>query len=156
MTTKYAPTSDPEWTLDKEARFFATLDAHYPYKAFTRKGSGKVEPLSALEAALLREYATDTLDAKRLSGSYLTTLSAVMSKIANAERGRSDCTISQRDDRLGPRPTLRTIQAQLEVAGVLHRVTRTQGHGFVGEVFLYRHSRAYVPPEEPARTLERF
>lgn len=120
-----------------------------------RRWSEKAVSLSASKAALLREYATVTLNSQRISRSYLTTLSAVLGEIASAERGWAECTISQRDDQLGPRASLRTIQAQLEAAGVLIRVTRAQGHGFVGDVLIYRPSSAYVPIGFPAEELER-
>jgi hypothetical protein len=151
---KYSPTPDLRWTLEIEAEFFARLDEQHPSSPIGRKWTGKAIPLSPSKAALVREYATDTLHAQRLSSSYLTTLSAVMGNIASAERGHSECTISQRDDRLGPRPSLRTIQAQLEVAEVLVRISRPQGRGFVGDVFVYRPSRTYVPHDDPAGDLE--
>lgn len=155
VTRKYAPTPDPRWTPDIEAEFFAWLDKRHPHASTGRRWSEKAVSPSPSKEALLREYATETLNAQRISRSYLTTLSAVLGNLASAERGRSECSISQRDERLGPRSSLRTIQAQLEAAGVLFRVTRAQGHGFVGDVFIYRPSKAHVPREVTVEELER-
>jgi hypothetical protein len=154
VTAKYAPSPDPNWSLDIEAQFFARLDECYPIKVTGPRRPGTVLPLTASKAALLREYATDILSAQRLSSSYLTTLSAVLGCIAIAERRWTECVITQRDDKLGPRQTLRTIQAQLVAAEVLTKETRSQGHGFVGDGFVYRPSGKRVPRRPPAEELE--
>jgi hypothetical protein len=155
VTAKYARSPDPSWSLDIEAEFFARLDERYPISVPGRRRLGKVLPLTASKAALLREYATDTLGAQRLSSSYLATLSAVLGRMAIAERRWTDCVITQRDDELGPRQTLRTIQAQLVAAEILTKETRSQGHGFVGDVFVCRPSGKCVPRRPPAEELER-
>jgi hypothetical protein len=143
VKAKYAPIADPNWTLEIETRFFEDLN---------ERTSDKPSPA---KARLLREYATDTLKAQRLSEGYIATLGAVLGKIAAAELTSTECAISQRDDRLGPRRTLRTIQAQMEASGLLVRATRTQGHGFVGEVFVYRTCAVPGHGRQPVGSLER-
>lgn len=155
VTAKYAPSPDPSWSHDIEAEFFARLNERYPISVPGPRRLGKALPLTASKAALLREYATETLDAQRLSSSYLTTLSAVLGRMAIAECRWTACAITQRDDLLGPRQTLRTIQAQLVAAEVLTKERRPQGHGFVGDVFVYRPSGKRVPRRPPAEELER-
>ena len=153
-TTKQPP-PDPKWTPDIEAEFFARLDDLYPHTPTGRRGPGHTDSLGALKTSLLREYATGTLKAKRINDFYLTTLSAVLANIASAERRHLECIISQRDERLGPRTSVRNIQAEMEAAEVLTRVTRTQGHGFVGDVFVYRPRTGYLPHADPSVELER-
>lgn len=152
---KYAPSPDPRWSVDIEAAFLAKLNERHPPTVHGWPRPRKSVPLTPVKTALLREYATGTLKAQRMNDSYLTTLSAVLANIASAERGHSECTISQRDDRLGPRTSLRNIQAQMVAVEVLTRVTRAQGYGFVGDVFVYRSSSAYAPYGDPAEELER-
>lgn len=155
VIARYAPPPDPNWSVDIEAAFLANLNEHHPPTVQGWPRPREVLPLTPSKTALLREYATGTLKAQRMNDSYITTLSAVLANIASAERVHSECTISQRDDRLGPRTSLRNIQAQMVAAEVLTRVTRTQGHGFVGDVFIYRPSSAYAPYADPAEELER-
>lgn len=126
VQTKYGPPGDPGWTPEIEGDFLALLDRRPP------------DEYCRTKVRLLREYAVDTLKAKRLSSGYLASLGAVLAKIAVADRYSIEWIFSQRDDLLGPRQTLRTIQTQMEAAGVLVRETRTQGHGFIGDVVVYR------------------
>lgn len=151
---EYAPTPDPHWTPAIEAEFFTRLDTLYPFESPRPWGSGTPVPLSPVKALLLTAYAIDTLKARRLSGHYLTTLSGVMGRMARAEREQREATISQRKGAFGPRQTLRTLQAQLEAAGMLHRETRYQGHGHSGTVFVYQPNSRYVPSGDPAAELE--
>lgn len=148
---KYAPTPDPRWTPDIEAEFLARLDRLRTHEPPESSASSTPGPAKAL---LLTAYAIDTLKAQRLSCFYLTTLNAVIGRIASAEHEQSECTVSQRDAALGSRQTLRTLQAQLEAAGVLQRDTRQQGHGHSGTVFVYRPSSRYVPSGFPSEELE--
>lgn len=143
VQSKYGPTADTKWTPEVEAEFFTILDKRAPDNS------------SPAKVQLLRDYATDTLKAKRMSGGYLTTLGAVLGKIAAADLASTECVISQRDEQLGPRKTLRTIQAQMEAVGLLVRKTRTQGHGFVGDVFVYRPSALTSRRKQYASCIER-
>jgi hypothetical protein len=126
VQTKYGPPGDPRWTPEVEKDFLALLDRRRPHDYCPTK------------VRLLREYAVDTLGAKRLSIGYLAGLGSVLAKIAVADCYSIEWVFSQRDDRLGPRRTLRTIQTQMEAVGLLVRVARTQGHGFIGDVLVYR------------------
>lgn len=72
-----------------------------------------------------------------MSESYLSTLGAILGKLSDADHRRSSCLIAQRDRHLGTAKTIRNIQAQMLSARVLAKETRSQGHGFVGEVFVY-------------------
>lgn len=125
---KYKPIPDPNWTPEIEAEFFARL----PRASYRHS----VKPSEEKEM-LLREFATGNLSAKRLGIQYLSTMSSVLGEFAEANLLGNECLISQRNDKLGSVKTLRTIQAQLLSAGILTKETRSQGHGFVGAVFVY-------------------
>ncbi len=126
VQTKYGPPGDPGWTPEIETDFLALLNRR------------PLHDYCPTKVRLLREYAVDTLGAKRMSRGYLASLGAVLAKIAVADSYSIVWVFSQRDGQLGPRKTLRTIQTQMEAAGLLVRETRTQGHGFIGDVFVYR------------------
>lgn len=85
-----------------------------------------------------------------MSISYITTLTNILRKFADADAEGGECLISQRAEKLGTPDVIRTIQGQLFHAGVLVNETRTQGKGFVGKVFVYspkpplRHREATV------------
>jgi hypothetical protein len=128
VQAKYSPIPDPLWTPEVEAEFFARLP-----KATYRQA---VKPNEKKEM-LIREFAKDFLDARRMSTNYISTLAAVLCQFADADTENTECLIARRNDKLGTEKTLRTIQAQMLAAGLLVKKTRFQGHGFVGEVFVY-------------------
>ena len=97
---------------------------------------------------LLREFAKETLKAKRLNDGYLAALGSILRKLAVAGLYSIECRVTQRSANLGRQDSIRTIQGQLFDAGVLHSETRTQGKGFTGLVFMY------LPPNRPKLTLE--
>lgn len=121
---KYAPIPFTDWTPEVEAAFFANLP-----KATRR--------VSEEKAMLIREFATDALDAKRMSGNYIETLGAILGNFAEADAGGTECLVSRRDESLGTERTIRTIQGQMQASGHLVKQTRSQGHGFVGAVYVY-------------------
>lgn len=128
---KYAPTPDKDWTPEREAAFFAALAKLGP----------PAQP--AGRQPFVREYASGTLGAQRVSCSYLDALGAVLGAFAEADRYGLEVRLSQRMAQYGTPQTLRTIQAQMERAGVVTKDVRSQGHGFVGTVYVY------TPPESP-------
>jgi hypothetical protein len=134
VQARYAPIPDPNWTPEVEAEFFARL----PDPSYRQA----VKPNEEKEM-LIREFATDILGAKRMSEGYRATLAAVLGEFADADLAATECLISQRDDTLGTAKTLRTIQAQMLAAGLLVKETRSQGHGFVGDVFVYSPCTVY-------------
>lgn len=128
VQAKYAPVPDLLWTLEIEARFFAGL----PKAAYRHT----TKP-DALRALLIRDFGKVTLKAKRLSAAYISTLGAILGDFAETDTIGNECLISQRDEHLGTARAIRTIQAQMLQADLLVKETRPQGHGFVGEVFVY-------------------
>jgi hypothetical protein len=86
---------------------------------------------------LVRDFGTVTLKAQRMSSDYVTTLGTILGVFADADRVGGEFTCSRRDTKLGTCKTIRTIQTQMLAAELLVKVKRTQGHGFVGEVFVY-------------------
>ena len=78
-----------------------------------------------------------------MSEGYISTLGAVLEKMVVADRSKTECLIPQRNEQLGTPDTIRTIQAQMLAAGLLVKETRSQGHGFIGEVFVYRARAMY-------------
>jgi hypothetical protein len=139
VIAKYSPTPDPLWTPEVEARFFASLPAA-SYR--------QVTTLDDTKAALIQEFAKETLNAKRMAAAYVVALGVILSRFADADDDGTECLISQRDQRIGTPATIRSIQVQMEAVGLLVRLKRAQGHGFVGDVFVYaprqplRHRRA--------------
>ncbi len=152
---QHAPYPDPYWTLELESEFFARLNARHPRGSTYLGGALETTPLCPAKELLLREYANHTLQAQRLSQDYLYTLEAVLVEIGEAEREHTECRISQRDSALGTRRTLRTIQAQLESAGVLIRVKRPQGHNFVGDVLVHKPNSPRYSCRSAAEEMER-
>jgi hypothetical protein len=128
VIAKYSPISDPLWTPEIEAEFFLNL----PKRIHT-----EISGLASKRGRLLREFAKQTLQAKRMSAGYVSTLGAILGKFADADADGSECLISQRTEQLGSSREIRTIQAQLFSAGILITATRSQGKGFIGKVFLY-------------------
>lgn len=133
---KYAPIPDVDWTPEREAAFFAAL----------AKRGLPTQPVKRLR--LVSEYATETLGAQRMSCSYLDALCAVLGAFAEADRCGLEVRLSQRMAQYGTPQTLRTIQAQMEKAGVLTKEVRSQGHGFVGTVYVYAPPKSPWPPPE--------
>lgn len=107
------------------------------------------EELSPTKARLLGAFAKDDLKAVRTSTAYLCSLSSVLGAAAQEGRRWGEFVLSGRDETLGSRQTLRTIQAQLDRAGYLTAEVRPQGHGFVGTVFVFKPPAAlhYCAPE---------
>lgn len=134
IQAKYSPTPDPLWTPDIEAEFFERLPAasqrHYI------KPDGEKE-------MLIRDFATASLKAKRMSAGYISTLGNILGKFADADEDGTECLITRRPDQLGSDREVRTIQGQLFNAGVLVNETRSQGKGFVGGVFVYSPNLPY-------------
>ncbi len=128
VQARYSPTPDPRWTQEIETEFFAGLPA------LSRRDCQK--PDSEKEM-LLREFARETLEAKRMSTGYITTLANILRRFADADSEGGECLISQRAEKLGTPDVIRAIQGQLFHAGVLVNETRTQGKGFIGKVFVY-------------------
>jgi hypothetical protein len=127
VIAKYSPIPDPTWTPEVEAKFFQALPKY--------KKKYPVEQITA--------FAVDTLGAKRMGENYIAALGEVLGKMAEADKNECECLIPQRDQKLGTPQTIRTIQAQMLAAGLLVKETRSQGHGFVGEVFVYRPRAKY-------------
>ena len=134
VIAKYSPVADPKWTEEVAAEFFAGLP-----RATYRESVNPEDD----KAMLLREFATGPLKAKRMSANYLSTLGAILGQFADADADGTEYAIARRDDHLGTEKTIRTIQAQMLTAGLLVKETRTQGHGFVGPVFIYSPSPPY-------------
>lgn len=125
---KYAPIPDPLWTPAREAAFFLSLPV----------GQGRIPVrMSPEKGMLLREFARNTLHAKRVSDKYLATLGSILSSFATADRDGTEVLVPQRSEQHGEPRTIRTIQAQMVSAGLLDREVRTQGYGFIGAVFVY-------------------
>ena len=146
MQARYAPIPDPNWTPEVEAGFFARLP-----KATYRQA---VKPTEEKEM-LIREFATDIFEAKRMSVNYISTLGAVLGQFVDADMEDTECLIARRSAKLGTEKTLRTIQAQMLAAGLLVKEVRSQGKGFVGEVFVYRPRAVYRYRVATAEYLER-
>ena len=128
VIAKYSPIPDPLWTPEVAERFFAGL----PKNSY--RHSVKLDDQKTL---LVRDFATHTLKAKRMSDAYVATLGAILGRFADADQIGDECLISQRDRTLGTDQTIRTIQAQMLISGLLVKQTRPQGHSFVGDVFVY-------------------
>ena len=128
VRAKYAPTPYPRWTPEVEAKFFTELP-----KASRRN---TVNPHDD-RVMLIREFAKESLNAQRMSDGYFSTLGSILGKFASADEDKDEFVITQRKEHLGTARTIRTIQAQMHEAGYLVREKRTQGHGFVGDVFIY-------------------
>jgi len=128
VLAKYGPIPDPLWTPEVEAKFFAGLPKA-SYRETVRADDEK--------EMLIRCFGTVTLKAKRMGASYVHTLGAILGGFADADLVGGECLIHQRDSTLGTAKTIRTIQAQMHRSGHLVKETRPQGHGFVGDVFVY-------------------
>lgn len=128
VVLKYGPTPDPLWTAEKEAAFFLKLNS------VTRKTHQK---MSSERHMLIKEFARDTLEAKRVSDKYISTLGSILSSFAAADKDGSECLVPQRAEHHGEPQTIRTIQTQMFNSGLLVKEVRTQGFGFVGNVFVY-------------------
>ena len=128
VIAKYGPIPDPRWTPEREAAFFARLSkASYLY----RVKQGDVCRM------LVREYGAATLKAQRMGAPYLDTLGAILGLFAEADSLGQECKVAQRSAELGTSDIIRNIQAQMHSVGLLVKETRSQGHGFVGDVFVY-------------------
>lgn len=132
VIAKYAPVRHPQWTPEVEAQFFAGLPA--PSYRHTIK-------LNAEKAMLVREFATETLKAKRQSAGYISTLGAVLGEFAKADANGTEYVLTRRGGH-GTEKTVRTIQVQMLDAGMVVRDIRSHGYGFVGAVFVY----SPIPP----------
>jgi hypothetical protein len=146
VQAKYSPTPDQRWTPEIEAEFFARLPAR-SRRDLTQPDSEKV--------MLLREFAKETLKAKRMSAGYISTLGAILGKFADADEDGGECLIARRSEQLGTDREVRTIQGQLFNAGVLINETRSQGRGFVGAVFVYSPNPPYRYRKATAAYLEK-
>ena len=100
VQAKYSLIPDPLWTPEVEAEFFAKLP-----KAIYRQA---VKPNEEMEM-LIREFATDIFEAKRMSVNYISTLGAVLGQFADADMEDTECLIARRSAKLGTEKTLRTI-----------------------------------------------
>ena len=128
VRAKYGPVADPAWTPEVEAAFFAGLPRSLPRHATTADSK---------RAMLVREFGAGELKAKRMGAAYVSTLGAILGDFYEADMNSTECLVAQRNERLGPANTIRTIQVQMLRAGRLVKQTRPQGHGFVGAVFVY-------------------
>ena len=128
VIAKYGPIRDPAWTPEVASAFFAGLP-----KAVYRHSVR----LDDQRAMLVRDYGTAALMAKRMSDAFVITLATILDRFAEADALGTECVISQRDRLLGTERTIRTIQAKMLASGLLVKETRPQGHGFVGDVFVY-------------------
>ena len=72
-----------------------------------------------------------------MGAAYVSTLGAILGLFADADTYGGECLVPQRNAHLGPPHIIRNIQDQLHVAGLMVKEVRQQGHGFVGEVFVY-------------------
>lgn len=145
VAERYGPWPDPAWTPEVEAAFFARLPSA------SHRDRDKPNPA---KAGIIREFATSTLKAQRMSGGYIAALGAVLGRFAAADLDRTECLVSQRDSELGTPRTVRTIQVQMVPPGLLVKVTRTQGHGFTGDVYVYRPRAAKVCRRPALEALE--
>ena len=146
VRAKYTPTPDPLWTPEIASRFFAGL----PKNSY--RHSVKLDDQRAM---LIRDFGTHTLRAKRMSDAYVSTLGAILGAFADADLFGDECLVSQRDAALGTERTIRTIQSQMLVAGLLVKETRPQGHGFVGDVLVHSPMPPYRYRKATADYLER-
>jgi hypothetical protein len=128
VQTKYGPTPDPLWTDEVADAFLASIP-----KASYRD---TLRPSEAKEI-LIRDFGTATLKAKRMSADYVHTLGAILGDFYDAGLIGGECLVSQRDTSIGTARTIRTIQGQMHQSGHLVKETRSQGHGFVGDVFVH-------------------
>lgn len=128
VTAKYAPKPDPLWTADREEAFFLNLDT-VSRRTYTR--------MSGERYHLVKEFARDTLHAKRISDKYISTLGSILGSFATADKDGSECLVPRSAEQHGDPRTIRTIQTQMFNAGLLVKEVRTQGHGFIGSVFVY-------------------
>ena len=145
VQAKYAPVPDLAWTTEVETAFFAGL----PRSLSRNRTTANFE-----KAMLVREYGKGELKANRVSAKYLSTLGAILGDFCDADLHSTECLVAQRNERLGPANTIRTIQAQMLTAGRLVKRTRPQGHGFVGEVFVYAPVPVYRHRVASAAALE--
>ena len=145
VIAKYSPTPDPLWTPEIEAEFFLNLPMQ------THR---EILGLAYEKEMLLREFAKGTLQAKRMSAGYVSTLGAILGKFADADTDGGECLISQRTEQLGSGREIRTIQAQLFNAGILVTKTRSQGKGFFGSVFVYSPKPRYQYRKATTASLE--
>lgn len=127
VLAKYSPIPHAFCTPEAEEAIFAGLPA-----PSYRGGSTP----SAERDTLVREFAKGTLKAKRQSSAYISTLGTILRDFADADHQGTECLVTQRGG-YGTERTVRTIQAQMLRADLLIRQVRSQGYGFVGEVFVY-------------------
>ena len=125
---KYGPQPDPLWTAEKEAAFFLKLDTASHHKH---------EKVTGERYHLVKEFARDTLHAKRISDKYISSLGSILGSFATADKDGAECLVPQRAEQHGEPKTIRTIQTQMFNAGLLVKQVRTQGSGFIGNVFVY-------------------
>lgn len=125
---KYAPQTDALIPEELVSETFLLLP-----KAF-RSPSLKMCPVKSM---LIKEFARNTLQAKRISDKYISTLGSILSSFATADKEGAELLVSQRSEQHGKPKTLRTIQTQMFNAGLLDKEIRAQGLGFVGAVFVY-------------------
>jgi hypothetical protein len=131
VVARYAPCRDPNWTPEREAAFFESLPTGKAARTVRRDVPWQV-----------KDYAEKVLGAVRVSASYASTLCAILIAFAAADAHGTELRLTQRMEQYGPPQTMRTIQAQLLQAGLLVKVVREQGGGFVGPVHVY----APTPP----------
>lgn len=131
VAIRYAPPGDPSWTAEREAAFFQTLLKTSATKAVRQDSVWLVE-----------EYARGTLGSKRASTGYISTLRSILRDFAAADETGAEVRVTQRMPRYGPPQSIRTVQRQMEAKGVMTKVVREQGGGFVGSVYVY----APAPP----------
>jgi hypothetical protein len=146
VQAKYSPIPDPRWTPEIEAEFFSRLPA--------RSRCDLIQPDSE-KVMLLREFAKETLKAKRMSAGYISTLGAILGKFADADEDGGECLIARRSEQLGTQDSIRAIQGQLFNAGVLVNEKRAQGKGFVGGVFVYSPNPPYRYRKATAAYIEK-
>lgn len=126
VAIKYAPKPDPNWTPEREAAFFRSL----PKGSASRAGG-------SCPLWLINDFAREVLGAKRISAGHTATLKALLHVFAEADSWGTEVRISQRMEQYGSPQSIRTIQAQMHKAGLLRKVKREQGSGFVGTVYVY-------------------
>lgn len=127
VIAKYAPVPHGIWAPEEIDAILVALPI---------RRSPHTAELSPEKEMLVREFARETLQAKRMSSSYVEALSALLGRFADADISGADYIPSRRRGP-GTEKTRRNLLLQLEVAGLMKRQTKTQGLGFVGEVFVY-------------------
>lgn len=144
VAAKYCTAADANWSAQAEADFFAELDSLHPVcGASPRCRWGR----STIPEDLLRDFARDSLKAKRCSVTYLEALRRILWHLHMAELEGREVRISTADG-FGSVRSVRTITDQLAASGATYRrAARTSSaHSQVMSFFKGAPDRPKGPP----------